>query len=688
MDQPNPTYAVAETEEGIPISWEPRWCQFDHLKEELWLGQHNADDTSTRTKITHIDFFGLGVIGSVCSVAYGTWSDSPTSPTSPAALVVMQFDFRAGSGPLRYKSAEISISFKGQKPGTSHPVIHQFFPTSNKSRGSQPALRRSASMLPSDPFIWSPDEFIIRGKTWLSKGVQEPDEVTWNINEIHGSKFGICEPVKLAFIVAHRGPFQATVEVEATTAINLIKISNTPWSRDDPLLFDCITHKGMPPPATNLNELESQALADYIALASPSSSALSTVVSGLVTAPSSSPKQESTSTSSGAVYRVQGIPATCIRGQFIKGLATALNLDATSIRIHSFMANPYGTRVEMMSILSFHKTPEFLCVKSTKKEWHLDVTLPSQGTESTPAENTTIKLLFDTHFLGFSVVGTPFANSDKIEVDIVAVHGLGGHAYRSFKERGGSYMWLEDSLPAHLRAALPGCAARILLYGYDARVENTISFQSIHDLAGRLRGSVRAIRPGIIKKRPLVFIGHSLGGLIIKELLVMQNEPGGDETDMLNLRATGGALFFGVPHRGMDNSALLAAIGLQANREFLESLRIGSPELEKQSQLFSSVSVLDGSVIFSFFETCISGTAKMDNGKLTMNGDPAILVSKDSANHTEEYSRFLIPINRSHSELVKFERYSDDYERVLECLQEILETTREIITRRLANTTL
>ncbi|KAF4449354.1 hypothetical protein F53441_7332 [Fusarium austroafricanum] len=673
MDQPNSNSAAAGPEEGIPISWEPRWCQFDHLKEDLWLGQHNVDDTSTRTKITHIDFFGLGVIGSVCSVAYGTWRDSPASPTAPAALVVMQFDFRAGSGPLRYKSAEISISFKGQKPGSNHPVIHQFFPTSNKSRGSQPALRRSASMLPSDPFIWSPDEFIIRGKTWLSKGVQEPDEVTWTINEIHG--------------MAHQGPFQATVEVEATTAISLIKISNTPWSRDDPLLFDCVTHKGMPLSVTKLNELESQALADYIALASPSSSALSTVVSSLVTAPSSSPKRESTSTSSGAVYRVQGIPATCIRGQFIKGLATALNLETASIRIHSFIANPYNTRVGMMSVLSFHTTPDLLLAKSTKKEWYLDITLPSQGTESTPAANTNIKLLFDTHFLGFSVVGTPFADSDKIEVEpinsIVAVHGLGGHAYGSFKERGGSYMWLEDSLPAHLRATLAGCAARILLYGYDARVENTTSFQSIHDLADRLRGSLRAIRPGIINKRPLVFVGHSLGGLIIKE-----NEPGGDETDMLNLRATGGALFFGVPHRGMDNSALLAAIGLQANREFLESLRIGSPELEKQSQLFSSVSALDGSVIFSFFETCISGTAKIENGKLTMNGDPAILVSKDSANHTEEYSRFLIPINRSHSELAKFERYCDDYERVLGCLQEILETAREIVPRRLANTAL
>jgi protein SERAC1 len=77
----------------------------------------------------------------------------------------------------------------------------------------------------------------------------------------------------------------------------------------------------------------------------------------------------------------------------------------------------------------------------------------------------------------------------------VAVHGLGGHAYGSFKERGGSYMWLEDSLPAHLRAALAGCTARILLYGYDARVENSPSFQSVHDLAERLRGSLRAIRP-------------------------------------------------------------------------------------------------------------------------------------------------------------------------------------------------
>ncbi|KAM3509182.1 hypothetical protein MY11210_006437 [Beauveria gryllotalpidicola] len=33
------------------------------------------------------------------------------------------------------------------------------------------------------------------------------------------------------------------------------------------------------------------------------------------------------------------------------------------------------------------------------------------------------------------------------ELEIIAVSGLGGHAFGSFKERGGSNMWLRDSLP-------------------------------------------------------------------------------------------------------------------------------------------------------------------------------------------------------------------------------------------------
>ncbi|KAF4334524.1 hypothetical protein FBEOM_11641 [Fusarium beomiforme] len=570
MDQPGPKYATEETEKRIIDSWEPRFRQFDNPEKEKWLGQHNVDDTKTRTKITHLGFLGFGVIGSVCSVAYGIWRDSPGSPPAPAALVVIQFDFRAGSGVLRYKSAEISVSFKERRPGSNHPIVRQLFPTRNVSRSSLTASRSSTSMLSSDHFIWPPDEFIIRGKTRSDKCVQEPDEAIWNINETHG--------------MTYQGPFQATVEVEATTALSLIKISNTPWSRDDPI--------------------------QPILLRT-----FDRAVSSLIAAPSPAPKLECTSKTSGAVYRVQGIPVSCRRDQFIKALATALNIETSSIRVHSFTTNSYDTRKEMMSVLSFHTTCDVLEAKSIKKQWHLDISLQPQGSDPSPSAIANTKLTLDTHFLGFTVVGNTSADSAETEVDIVAVHGLGGHAYGSFKERGGSYMWLEDSLPAHLRAAWEsskaGCVARVLLYGYDARVESSISFQSIHDLAENLRGSLKAIRPDTIKKRPLIFIGHSLGGLIIKELLLIQAEPGSDEMDMFSLRATGGVLFFGVPHRGMDNSALLSVIGSQANHEFLKSLRIGSPELEKQWQMFSSDPILEESVIFSFFETCMSGTAKM-----------------------------------------------------------------------------
>ncbi|KAF9767122.1 hypothetical protein IL306_000365 [Fusarium sp. DS 682] len=412
MDQPGPNYATEETEKRILDSWEPRFRQFDNPEKEKWLGQHNVDDTKTRTKITHLEFLGFGVIGSVCSVAYGTWRDSSGNPPAPAALVVMQFDFRAGSGVLRYKSAEISVSFKERTPGSSHPIVRQLFPARNVSRSS-------TSMVSSDHFIWPPDEFIIRGKTWSDKGVQEPDEVIWNINETYGSKFGICEPVKLALIVTYQGPFQATVEVEATTALSLIKISNTPWSRDDPMLFDGITPKGRPLPGTELNEIDSQTLADYIALASPSSSALSTAVSSLMAAPSPSPKLESTSKTSGAVYRVQGIPASCRRGQFIKALATALNIETSSIRVHSFTTNPYDTRKEMMSVLSFHTTSDVLEAKSIKKQWHLDISLQPQGSDPSPSANANTKLTLDTHFLGFTVVGNTSADSAEIEVEYV-----------------------------------------------------------------------------------------------------------------------------------------------------------------------------------------------------------------------------------------------------------------------------
>lgn len=97
---------------------------------------------------------------------------------------------------------------------------------------------------------------------------------------------------------------------------------------------------------------------------------------------------------------------------------------------------------------------------------------------------------------------------------IVAVCGLGGHAFGSFKSKTDGYMWLRDSLGVDVCAVDSGKPmARVMIYGYDSRLYDSDNLQHIGDLATELHQHLSTIKP----KRPMVLIGHSLGGLIIKQ---------------------------------------------------------------------------------------------------------------------------------------------------------------------------
>jgi protein SERAC1 len=70
----------------------------------------------------------------------------------------------------------------------------------------------------------------------------------------------------------------------------------------------------------------------------------------------------------------------------------------------------------------------------------------------------------------------------------VAICGLGGHEYGSFKERGGQHMWLRDSLPYDLHGA------RVLIYGYDSHLLASDSFQDFEAIATAFRQNIAAMR--------------------------------------------------------------------------------------------------------------------------------------------------------------------------------------------------
>ena len=99
---------------------------------------------------------------------------------------------------------------------------------------------------------------------------------------------------------------------------------------------------------------------------------------------------------------------------------------------------------------------------------------------------------------------------------MVAVHGLNGECFRSWthvEPNGDKTMWLNEQLLRKLPRT------RAMTFGYSASVVGNTSVAGIRDNARQLLTflSNRREEDGTFR-RPIVFLGHSLGGIIIKQV--------------------------------------------------------------------------------------------------------------------------------------------------------------------------
>jgi triacylglycerol esterase/lipase EstA (alpha/beta hydrolase family) len=148
-------------------------------------------------------------------------------------------------------------------------------------------------------------------------------------------------------------------------------------------------------------------------------------------------------------------------------------------------------------------------------------------------------------------VAHPFTVTLLTLLSIIAVHGLNprskndaDHAWDTWRTPAGpdGRLWLRDDLPQYVPES------RIFLYQYNSTAVYGKDVSTFIDKASELLEAIRVERDDAMS-RPILFLGHSMGGLLIKQALISaHNNP--DYTPIKD--ATTGLAFFATPHHGGD----------------------------------------------------------------------------------------------------------------------------------------
>jgi hypothetical protein len=140
--------------------------------------------------------------------------------------------------------------------------------------------------------------------------------------------------------------------------------------------------------------------------------------------------------------------------------------------------------------------------------------------------------------------------------------------------------------------------ARIMTFGYNTNI--TQGYEAANQ--GNIFSHARDLLYGLEAKRrqspnrDLVFIAHSLGGILVKEVL-RRSEVDPDQKVTKIFRSTTGVFFFGTPHRGSKDWASFGEgvatvagriLGVDVNTQVIHALLPSGPELEICRESFTA----------------------------------------------------------------------------------------------------
>ncbi|KAK3381601.1 hypothetical protein B0H63DRAFT_524303 [Podospora didyma] len=200
----------------------------------------------------------------------------------------------------------------------------------------------------------------------------------------------------------------------------------------------------------------------------------------------------------------------------------------------------------------------------------------------------------------------------------------------------------------------PVTTARVLLYKHRALFDGMV----LAGLAKELLDQVQHIRQGANPSRPLFFIAHSIGGLVVKQALLLASQfPDVYGNIMTNCH---GVTFFATPHRGSSyismrnlgkSIAQLLHLQRPLPRSLADELRVNSPSLARMHEQF--VDIASELCLWSLYETKDSLLSGSGGGIITEVQFEAPLVSIKSA-LLEIWQEDIFSVDSDHGHLASF----------------------------------
>lgn len=185
------------------------------------------------------------------------------------------------------------------------------------------------------------------------------------------------------------------------------------------------------------------------------------------------------------------------------------------------------------------------------------------------------------------------AENPNRALDVIFVHGLGGDAYSTWTE-GEDLFW-----PKWLSEDVPEIGVWTIGYGADrSRWVNDV--MSMEDRGLNLLNHLSIKNLG---EKPLVFVSHSMGGLISKHILDQGRNNSAEEYRKI-VDNTVGVIFIATPHVGSGWADVLDAMRLvyRGNR-VIDGLKKDEPALRRLSNAFTELVKEKSLKCLCFFET-------------------------------------------------------------------------------------